>query len=320
MARGIVGGLIALVSAVLVACSLSPGAGTRTDGQQGIPPIVGRVVMSELYGIAATSMADVANGATVSLIDANTNNTVAATVATAQGGFVLSFSGGFLPGAQPYYLEAVKGLGKNIAGNPAARVRTLAFFEGGWSTLTGGDIVVSRGTTALSVMLSHKLAAGEAIDTRALLGSVGSSGAPPPFDPKTSGLSVAEFGTVFGYIVKSLGADADPLSIITYDRGAKSFDIKLPDVPRVFLLVPNLFSEGEKITVRGQNFGASVAGNTLSLGGKTAQITGATSTELLAIVPVGTTSGLAVVSTPTGNSNAVPYSVLPAMEGSVQSP
>jgi hypothetical protein len=276
--------------------------------------------MGDLYGVAATSMADVANGATVSLIDANTNNTVAATVATAQGAFVLSFSGGFLPGAQPYYLEAVKGLGQNVAGNTAARVRTVAFFEGSWNTLTGGEIVVSRGTTALSVMLSHKLAASEVIDTRGLLGSVGSSGAPPPFDPKASGLSVAEFGTVFGYVVKALGADADPLGIITYDRGAKSFDIKLPDVPRVFLVVPNIFSEGEKITVRGQNFGASVAGNTLSLGGKAAQITDATSTELKAIVSAGTTSGLAVVSTTIGNSNAVPYSILPAMQGIVQAP
>ena len=69
---------------------------------------------------------------------------------------MLTFAGGFVadPGAT-YYLEAVKGLGANLPGAAALRVRTLVRYTNGWTSISNAEpnagIVVNPSTTALAI-------------------------------------------------------------------------------------------------------------------------------------------------------------------------
>lgn len=183
------------------------------------------------------TLAEVADAATVSLIDASSGVTVATTRTTSAGAFVLSFGAGFRPvtGA-PYYLEAVKGLkdlgaASNQAGAGAARVRTLLVWQDGWTSITNavpdGGLVVNRSTTALSAIAS--LRALQAASASALVGTLtlgATESTPLPATPDSfavsdrHGVSSQEFHTVWGLVDDALLKDLDPLGSLSYSAGA----------------------------------------------------------------------------------------------------
>jgi len=319
VARGIVSGQIALVSAVLAACSAIPGPAVPAS----VPPLAGHVAMGDLYPelnagrTVSATMAEVARSATVSLIDVNTNETVSTTKTNSQGAFELIFGSGFLPNADPYYLEAVKGLSSNRAGNAAARVRTIVAFRGGWVSATSDALAISRATTALSIIVSHRGGTANPVTVLSLLASLGSGGAPPPFSEKDSGISQAEYGNVYNHVGKALLGDADPFAAITYDPILRSYAVNLPNVPRVFQMSPSAFSPKDVVTLTGQNFNTTLNLNVVSFAGVAGTVLSSSGAQLTVRVPDALSAGSLTVSTPVGDSNSVPYTVLKPLGGSV---
>ena len=211
--------------------SVPPTASSGLDVPVTVPPLEGQVE-SSVRRLQA-GMTDIAVGATVSLIDTATNNTVSTTVTDASGRFILNFTLGFRPqSGKAYYLEAFKGLPingePNRAGASVARVRTLiAWDKGGWVSLTNSvpnaGISISRATTTVSVITSLRSVDAAPPKPLQLMGSIRDT----HFIP-TGGISAAEFDTVFALVEKALVEEADPLFFVAYDA-----------VNRLFLAQPN---------------------------------------------------------------------------------
>ncbi len=123
---------------------------------QAPPAIRGRVdwpgsAQAAGYGVQTTP-AQVINGATVSLIDQTTGNTIATGLTDSAGRFTIDPAFKAAPDTG-YFLEAVKGINGNTPGWSAFRLRTVLMFEqGGWTSMTGPAISISAGTTALSII------------------------------------------------------------------------------------------------------------------------------------------------------------------------
>ncbi|MBU6427981.1 MAG: hypothetical protein KGR26_03135, partial [Cyanobacteria bacterium REEB65] len=136
-----------LLTVFLAACSAlrPPTSGTSS----GAPSIVGSVDFGTEQ--VQANIGDIANGATVSLIDTVSNSTVASTITQPNGSFTLSFSGWSPTANEVYYLEAVRGLDNNTAGNDAARLRTLIGYSAStWQSITQSVVNINQYTTALS--------------------------------------------------------------------------------------------------------------------------------------------------------------------------
>lgn len=168
---------------------------------------------------AADRMAEIARGATVSLIRTDNGQTVASAVTNDQGQFVLDDLGTFAPTPeQPYLLEAVKGLKTSDAGEPnavgaaAARLRTLIVWNGGWTSFRNrdpGPLTISIGTTGLALLVrASGLDLGQ---QRALVGSLGPGDA-FSLPAGVPGRVAAEFDLVWGMVRDALGAGQDPVA------------------------------------------------------------------------------------------------------------
>ncbi len=175
----------------------------------------------------AALLSDVANGATVSLIDPTTGNTIASTVTTPAGAFVLTFSSSFSPQPSvPYYLEAVKGLAQNAVGNSAVRLRTLIEWTGtAWISLTSGTLEISLSTTAISALANHYGLSTTQI--QALLGTVTIGTADTSLSPTTpdtfvptSGITDEAFHRAYQIVSADLAANRDPLAETTWSPPA----------------------------------------------------------------------------------------------------
>lgn len=245
--------LIALLglAALVAAC---PSQGPVLDEA---PPIVGRVVfpgdpVRSPYTTQAT-LSEVANAATVILIDTTANLTRGSTITDANGLFQFKFSNGFKPSASAsYYLEAVRGLGNNAPGKDAARVRTLMRYVNGWQSITtatvGTNHNINLGTTAIAAIANLKGSSRVNVDD--LIGSLSTN--PETFIP-VPGITASEFTTVKGIASTLLLADLDPLSGIAYDAGP-------PEVFSMRNVSANLTTDkatasiGEAIVMRGITF------------------------------------------------------------------
>ena len=161
--------LLAALVSLLTACPRPLLAPTGSGGAPGMALDPEAAVSGHVdFGARktqATIKDDVAPGATVSLIEVTSGQTLATTFTQPDGRFVLQFSNGFKPvSGGLYYFEAVKGLSgptgqPNAVGADAVRVRTIASYRrGGWVTLSAKgvttSIAISPMTTALSVVVS----------------------------------------------------------------------------------------------------------------------------------------------------------------------
>lgn len=187
-----------------------------------LPLLEGRVEGFARQTQATTE--EVANAATVSLINPISGNTMATTVTSSDGRFTLSFSGGFLPGSNPYVLEAVKGLSQggsvNRAGAPAARLRTLIRHQNGaWSYLSAGGLVIGSSSTALCALAGLKNlndAQNVALLGTLHVGTPSTSGgitAPDTFDG-TADVAESEFHQAWDLVKKALSRDLDPIGSV----------------------------------------------------------------------------------------------------------
>lgn len=210
--------------------------------------------------ILATT-ADVASGATVSLIEATSGTTKGTTVSAADGGFVLKFGAGFNPvPGQTYYLEAVKGLAlggnSNRAGTALIRIRTLMQFSDGWLSLSsgspGGTISLSRATTAVAAIANLRaLTLGQQAD---LMGHVSGTS----FVEGGTVITNAEFAAVFNLVDAALSSNQDPIEVLGYDAAAGAdpasrYAKRLPTVQLAAAASPTAINPGGTFTLSGQN-------------------------------------------------------------------
>lgn len=206
--------LVPLLTAVALAgCQVAPSAAPVTSSKA-VAPLSGRVSFDP-YATQATII-EVAAGATLSLIDAANNQTVAATVTTPDGKFTLTFSNNFQPeSGATYYLEAVKGLQANLPGHAAVRVRTLiALIQNQWHSIVSGQFVmVNSSTTALSIgaALKQQRSPGS-VSLQAMLGSFIPYAT--TYDHAPSGLSNDDYQTLVGLVRDALAGNADPVASI----------------------------------------------------------------------------------------------------------
>lgn len=294
-AIGLLAGCLQPLSAIRPAPTVEATRGAGTE-------IHGRVALDGPRTQAVSVRDDIAPGATVSLIDTQTQYTVGATITKPTGEFVLTFGAGFRPdAARAYYLEAVKGIkgpnaAYNQAGAEAVRLRTVLFYRDGWVSLTNsqpGSISIGIGTTAVSAMLGLKTAAGETVTATSLIGCIDpdlvgpdagyTQGADNPFDQ-------GRYATVFGQVKAALDFNQDPLRYISYNPAAGGTFIKTGTVFSLSGLSPTTGGIGATVTLVGSNF---TAGALVRFNGTQAQILRVyeNNTKLDVSVPVGATSG-----------------------------
>lgn len=233
-----------------------------------VSPLHGRV--ESIPRRVQALVSDIAAGATVSLIEPTSGRTLATTVSTPTGGFILKFSDDFEPVVgEPYILEAVKGLpvgGKaNRAGAPGARVRTVVNYTGGWRSLSGDSIVISRATTAVAIMASH-----QNLDTANLLLLMGKV-SDATFDTTGTILLPAAFNRVLTMVTEAIGEDQDPVESIGYlafGPPIARYERKIGGVVLHDKIVPAIPTRSGTFMISGQNLpGPGAATPSLSIGG-----------------------------------------------------
>lgn len=248
-----------------------------------VPMLEGRVD----FGTRTTqaTMGEVALSATVSLINAQTNVTVASTVSDATGRFKLTGIRNIDLNA-PYFLEAVKGLSAggtaNRAGAPLARVRTLVYLpdSGSWTSLTAGGITLNRTTTALSILTNLHQAAGLPANPSVMVGavSVGSADTtlspttPDTFQPSTSGIGNDEYHQVFALVDQALNADEDPVFAIAMDLGPPRAFARSDHAFSAESVTPANGSSGDTVSLFGNGFDPTPANNLVRFNGTLAKV------------------------------------------------
>lgn len=274
---------VALLGATIVAsgCHLAlPGpvpaggavAGARTDASRVAPAGRVEIASHRIQDAASDRMAEIAKGATVSLIRTDNGQTVASAITDDQGRFVMAEMGSFTPVTdQPYLLEAVKGLKASDTGDPnavgaaAARLRTLIVWKDGWTSFrnkTPGPLTISIGTTGLVLLV--RSAALDAVQQRALVGSMAAGDA---FTlPAGVPASVAtDFDAVWSMVRDALSAGQDPVAGVALpgasDAGALAGRAGPPlSVARAN---PASLEPGSSITFHGRGFSKVVNENVL---------------------------------------------------------
>lgn len=319
-----VGGLLLLQGCSGLVLPFGAVAGGSLVSQaMAVPPIRGVVDFGDRAGRKlAAVMADVARGATVSLLDGNSFITLSTARTTAAGEFEIKFTGAFVPQQDvTYVLEGIKGLQENRPGNDAVRVRTFIKFNGGnWSATTQGGITINPSSTALCVMQGHYNISGvtgpEAFAQNYIGLIKATSSNPSVPDTLADGqtlINAATYAQVAGFVWESIQNDQDPVSVITYSKTTGLFAGPILDKPGIADVYPTSASTGTEITIYGVNF-TGVQEVTFN-GAPALPKSGSTPTKLLVDVPPDATTGPLVVRTAKGSSTGFNFSVVPGFPG-----
>ncbi|MBM3271242.1 MAG: hypothetical protein FJZ01_26715 [Candidatus Sericytochromatia bacterium] len=208
---------LVLVLAALLLAACSPPAGRPAgvnEAVAAVPAIEGRLDVDRQ---TLATLASVASGATLALIDPATGAAVATSLSDAAGVFSLSF-GSFVPTVNAVYiLEAFKGLNSGAVGSGGARVRTFIRFNGtAWQAITAAGVSISTGTTALCAIQGYRQAS---LAPSSLIGRIDGGGS----YSEVAGASAAEYATVSNLVAGLLAADHDPMAQIAYDASTSLF-------------------------------------------------------------------------------------------------
>lgn len=291
--------LAAMLGLCVMSCQAVPPTPAPMSVTTAAPALQGRILPAERT--VSALITDIANGATVSLIDGTTGTTVSTTVSTAQGAFSLYLADGFTPVAgRPYHLEAIKGLAAggtaNRAGASVARLRTILFYQGGnWVSLgsaaPGAAITIGWASTAVALIAS--LRGLSQIDQASLAGKIHANG--QTFDPTGTTVSLAEFTTVYGLVEQALANDQDPFEVVSYDATAATPYGRNPGA----LVLHGSFNPATvpalgTVTFLGQNLPAPRPDVSVTIGGLPVQSwqVNANRTQLTATLASGAYSGL----------------------------
>ncbi|MBO9541703.1 IPT/TIG domain-containing protein [bacterium] len=291
---------------LLISLLMLPGCAVMAPEPPSALPLFGQVSFPTERS-AQADLNDVAVSATVSLIRADTNETVHTALTDQNRKFVFSFVKWQPTVDALYYLEALKGLGSNQAGNAVIRIRTLAQYTAtGWRSLgaSGSGVQLTAGTTAVTIVASHLGPAQ--VPPLGLLGKM-TIGVPDPslvpttpdtLDPTGTGISNAQYHAVYDLVARALDRDADPLERVSYN--GSTFAMKAYAVPGISAVVPSAAAIGATVTLQGSNFDAVPANNTVFFNGVPAIPATGSATQLVVTVPAGATSGPVSVTTGAG--------------------
>lgn len=305
-ARWLLVATLMLVALALIACRPQwGGTSTGSVGVQGashrVPALVGRADFGGIRLPQAT-VGTLLDRSTVSLFDAVTGETRTASVTDAAGNFSLSMPG-FIPTTNGVYiLEAVKGLGAQLPGRTAPRIRTFVqYTAAGWLSLTngaaGGVIALNAHTTAVAITSSLDpigLPAGSAMG-KVNPASPGSLNAAPTW----AAHSDAELNQLAADVVTTLSREDDPVAVTNAVR------------PQIQGVTPSAGSANQVVSVTGIGFTGGTT--TLRLGAMSvpaSNVLAVTRDRIVFTVPVGASSGNLVVNTNRGgDSNALYFTV-----------
>lgn len=208
---------------------------------------------------------EIAEAATVGLIDGVTGYTAATTVTDDDGSFVMVFQNGFMPiEGRPYYLEAIKGIkGRgpgydandlfNQAGADAVRLRTVIYYLAaaqGWVSPYNsepGPIYISRETTTLSLAIFLKKQV-IALDHSSFIGCFSTD----VYEP-VPGLTKKEFDEAYVIVNEAITQDRDPVQFLAYDSSTQSF-LNLYNGHAIDRLIPAEGAIGDEVTIMGDGF------------------------------------------------------------------
>lgn len=312
--------LLTLTLGLLVGCT------SALTGAEVTPDLIGQVDFGSARKTQAT-IGEVGNAATVSLISANTGQTIKTALTNSSGQFQLVFGTWKPSTTDVYYLEAIKGLNENHAGSSAARVRTLGkYVSGRWGTLTcapGGAIFLTTTTTAVAIIASHLGTAS--VNPDGLINTITIGSVDPSLSPSTpdtfaftgTGISNTQFHEVYGLVEQALTEDSDPMDRVV--RNGSTFSLKtlagspsngqpLPG-PTLYTLVPASGSVGTFITLYGKDFESENASNSVSFNGTLTTPFSSEPTKLVVQVPTGAASGSVTVRTRGGISSGANFTV-----------
>lgn len=268
------------------------------------------------YGLLAT-IDEVAKAATVSLIDAATNTTIATTVTTPAGQFALDIKGFTFTTGRVYILEAVKGLNSNKAGADAVRLRTFIKFNGpstNWTSITGEGVSISPRTTALAIIASHR-----GLVPANFIGSLATG----TFNPAGTGTTQEELDTVEALVRQVLEANLDPLYMITWNGSAFALREATnnepqpdPEPVKILMVTPDPAATGAQMTIGGVGVGQDGFITQVTLGAIPAQVVGFTATTVTVIVPTGARSGPLTVTNSLGTATTT-VTIVPEVLGTI---
>lgn len=277
-----------LLALTLVGC---PWPGQAPEGASTVPgdTTLAGTVQWDARLVQAT-MSEVASASTVSLISTATGETAATTVTDGQGRFRLTFPTTFSPDpAVSYYLEAVKGLGSNQPGRNVARVRTIAKYASGWTTLTnaaaGGGLVLNTTTTSLAIAGALR----GVTDFSTYMGVVdpATSAYTQPAGSPVTGTDVSSVKAIVG---QALTSDMDPVAGVALS-GGNWVRVNSGQALALTQLGPTSGVVGATIQATGSAL-SQLAENVVGFGGaNAAAAASANGTTLSVVVPAGAASG-----------------------------
>lgn len=295
-----------LLALALLSCMPAPGTTpSRAPDAPTVAPIAGRAEFGPAVAprTVQATMSEVADGATVSLIDQETGRTIVTTVTDDSGRFQMTFRS-FRPATSSYYLEAVKGLANNAPNHDAMRVRTLIqFVGGGWVSMTSAapnlGLVVDVETTALSIISglrgTDSIGATYVDGVHNEIGILDAGPTPDTFTPGTLNISQGEFAQVCNLVNQCFTKDRDPFFGIGYDTGSGQYALSGLAAGGFSItgMAPATGSQGDPFTLTGQGFNTTLASNsvTFAAAGSAAALTSASETSLTGTVPNGALSG-----------------------------
>lgn len=292
------------------------------------------------------TMSDVADNATVTLLDQATGRSIATTLTDANGNFSLSLPN-FTPATNSYYLEAYKGLSNNAAASSSIRVRTLVqFVSGGWASMTNAPgtsgISIDVGTTALSIITSLRQATTNPVNVAYVngvsdeLATINASNPSVLVNPgaatptTTLNVSASEFSSVYNLVDQAFAGNVDPVADIVYNVSSGTYALNQSatvPLPLVSSLSVTSGTVGTTVTVSGQNFDTTAANDKVFFPGALgsqgaakppvqATVTSASATSLTFTVPSGAYSGPVSIQVDDIMTVAPsPFSVLPTISG-----
>lgn len=316
-----------LVGCLLIAGCLKPMTtpGTAPTGAtmaQGTAPLQGEIGTMRGYHVQLTDLlTEFAQGASVSLIEVSTGNTMGTSIANASGSFVINFGRNFTAAkAAPtntrsvaYYLEAIKGLaGQNDAPNQAGadtmRLRTLVWYDfnaHGWISLTNqtpASLRISLSTTAAAFYINQQLVNGQSVSAEAYIGSIDpdlSASAPADYMGAGTGvlaatgtrtLTAAVYGSLLAAVSTAVSNDQDPIHALVLDPTGKVVNTQTTFTVTGF----NPWSGpiGTAVTISGNKFKPDRMTAAFVGADATINVGASSATSLSLTVPPGARSGL----------------------------
>ncbi len=276
--------LLILLMLALTGCPRLPGL-----GQVETAPLNGTVAWGSDYAVQATS-AEVANGATVSLIDPYTGATVVTTLTKPDGSFSLNLKNVSFASDRPYLLEALKGLAAggapNRAGAPEARIRTLiSLVNGSWTSLSGPVIRINPATTALCIVSGFR--GLTLVQQQALMATL------PPATGAFAGnadLPAVDFTSVEALVNASLLLDQDPVHVIARNTLNGTY-VRMERGPFITNVSAKRATPGTTIILYGTGVDALVANNLISFNGTPASSMSLVPGGIAVTVPAGASTG-----------------------------